>query len=69
MDNFIDRPDLGKEVTHQLAQMAFLDFDAFLLDNPKVGRNGAVLQPVSADFVKHRVTASRMDRGSGHRRF
>lgn len=34
--------------------MALLDLDPLFLDDLEILRDGAVLQPVGADFVKHR---------------
>ena len=52
--------------TEEMAEMLLLDFDALFADHLEVAGNGAVLQPVGADFVKHRLTASRRGRGKAH---
>lgn len=63
VDDFVDGADFTEEIADEFTEMAFLYLDALFLDDLKIGRDGAVLQSVRADFVEH--LGHRITKGSG----
>src|SRR5476651_1008367 len=68
MNHLAERTDIGREISHEIAEDGLLDRQSLLTHKLKVTAHAAVPDPIDSLFDNHRLVSSRFSSSSARKR-